>query len=143
VTDVFLTRTVAGLSAADDEARDVLRKWKVGATLRAKIVKPRNIHHHRKFFAMLNTAWQACGKYKSLDSMLHELKRNIGHTEEVVLASTGEVWVIPRSISFSTMDQAEFDGFYERALHELCDMVCEGADDDSLRQTVLEQLQAA
>lgn len=139
MADIFLTRTLHGLSAADDEAKEVLRGWKIGTTLRAKVSRMRNASHHRKFFALLNTVWQACGEYKTPESLLVNLKFRMGHTEEVLIVSSGEVLHIPRSISFAAMDQIEFDDFYERALAELCDMAG-GIEADSLRQTVLDQL---
>jgi hypothetical protein len=142
VADIFLTRTLHGLAASDDESKEVLRQWKVGDTIRAKVSKMRNAQHHRKFFAMLSVVWMACEKYPSVESLLTDLKFRLGHTEDVVLVSSGEVVRIPRSISFAAMDQMQFHDFYERALRELCEMAG-GIEYDSLRQTVLEQLQAA
>jgi hypothetical protein len=140
--DLILTRTLNGLAPADDFAREAIRHWKVGATLRAQVTKMRNASMHRKFFALLTTVWQACDQYPTVDALLTDLKFRLGHTDDVLLVSTGEVVRIPKSISFAAMDQVEFGDFYERALRELCEMAG-GIDSDMLRQTVLEQLAAA
>lgn len=140
--ELLLVKTLTGLAPADDAAREDLRPVKLGTFLRADVRRPRNVLHHRKFFALLNTVWQGCGTWPSVDALLVDLKFRLRHTDDVLLVSTGELVRIPRSISFASMDQAEFDAFYQRALRELCDMAG-GIEEASLRQAVLEQLEAA
>jgi len=142
MAELTLTRTLNGLAPADDYARETLRHWKVGTTLRAQVTKMRNAQHHRKFFALLNLVWAACDHYPTVDALLTDLKFRLGHTDDVLLISTGELVRVPRSISFGAMDQIEFEAFYERALRELCEMAG-GIEADSLRATVLDQLAAA
>jgi hypothetical protein len=36
MADIFLTRTLHGLAASDDESKEVLRQWKVGDTMAGK-----------------------------------------------------------------------------------------------------------
>lgn len=140
--DVMMVKTLTGLVPASDEARNELRPVKLGTVLRCKIHRMRNSAHHRKFFALLNTVWAACDQWPSVDALLTDLKFRLRHTDDVLLVSTGEIVRIPRSISFSAMDQSEFDEFYARALRELCEMAG-GIEESALRQAVLEQLEAA
>lgn len=142
MADIYLTRTLTGFAAADDAALAALRKIKLGRTVRCEIAAPRNIQHHRKFFALLNTVWAATGDWVSVDDLLIELKFNLGITRELVIRKTGEVVKIVGSISFASMDQAAFDAFYESAIQELCFMAG-GIESDHLRQEVLHQLAAA
>lgn len=142
MADIYLTRTLTGFAAADDAARDALRKIKLGRIVRCEVTAPRNIKHHRKFFALLNTVWEATGDWASADDLLIELKFNLGITRELVIRKTGEVVKIVGSISFASMDQDAFDTFYERAVQELCFMA--GIiESEHLRQEVLHQLAAA
>lgn len=139
---LYLTRTVAGLAAADDEAVAALRRIKVGKLVRADVVIPRNVNHHRKFFALLNTVWAATDLWPSVEDLLIELKVRLGIVSDVVLRDSGEVVKVVGSISFASMDQSAFDQFYERALRALCE-VAGGIEADALRQEVLDQLRAA
>jgi hypothetical protein len=139
---VYMLRTVAGLEAQDDQAKDVLRKVKVGEVVQCEIIKPRNLAHHKKFWALLNTVWECAGDWSSPYMILIELKVRLGHVQKVVIRETGEIVSVPKSISFAAMDQAEFEQFYDRALMELCKMAG-GIEPSALRQEVLNQLAVA
>lgn len=140
--DLYLTRTIAGLSAIDDAGKDILRKIKVGKVVKCVITQPRHLSHHRKFFALLNTVWAAAGDWASVDELLVQLKIKLGLTHDVVIRESGEVIKILGSISFASMDQIEFDAFYERSIRALCFMAG-GIEAEALRQEVLQQLAAA
>lgn len=142
MADLYLTRTIAGLAAVDDAGKDILRKIKLGRMVRCEITQPRNIQHHRKFFALLNTVWAAAGDWTTVDDLLIELKIKLGVTTDVVIRESGEVVKIIGSISFAAMDQLEFEKFYEKAIQALC-LMAGGIDSDMLRQLVLQQLAAA
>lgn len=137
-----MERTVHGLKAIDDHGVSVLRKLKVGEVIQCELNKPRNLAHHRKFWALLNVVWQASGDWSSPYGVLIELKVRLGHVQEVLIRDTGEVVHVPKSISFASMDQTEFDSFYERALNELCKMAG-GIEPAELRDAVLEELAVA
>lgn len=140
--DLLLAKTLTGLAPADDASRDDLRGVKLGQILRCKVHRMRNGAHHRKFFALLSTVWSACDQWPTVESLLVDLKFRLRHTDDVLLVSTGEVVRVPKSISFASMDQTEFDQFYALAIRELCEMAG-GIDEDALRGAVLEQLGAA
>lgn len=140
--DLYLIRTVAGFAAADDAGKDLLRKIKVGKMVKCDVSQPRNIKHHRKFFALLNTVWAAAGDWPTVDDLLIELKIKLGITRDVVIRESGEMVKIVGSISFAAMDQTEFDKFYESAIQALCFMVG-GMDAGMLRDEVMRNLAAA
>lgn len=142
VSDLYLIRTVPGFAAADDGAKDILRRIKVGKVVKCEITVPRNLSMHRKFFALLTMVWSTSEDWASVDDLLIELKIKLGLTSDVVIRESGEVVKILGSISFASMDQTAFDTFYERALSALCKMAG-GIDSDALRQEVLNHLAAA
>ena len=121
---------------------EALRKIKVGEVVQCEITRPRNLAHHRKFWALLNVFWQATGDWSSTYGVLIELKVRLGHVQEVLLRDTGELVRVPKSISFAQMDQTEFDVFYDRCIAELCKMGG-GIEEDALRQEVLNELARA
>jgi hypothetical protein len=144
--DIWMKRGLRGLEPYDDSAVDALRRLKIGTIVRAEITKPRNIHFHRKFFAMLNLVWQSSGDWHSAEELLDALKYRMGYCEsrELVAKDTGEVfrYVRLKSISFAAMDDLQFESFYEQALHVLCELAG-GIEPRILQQEVLQQLAAA
>jgi hypothetical protein len=139
---VYMVRTVAGLEVHDDASKDALRKIKVGEVVKCDITKPRNLAHHKKFWALLNCVWECAGDWSSPQMILVELKVRLGHVHRVVIKETGEIVSVPKSISFASMDQNAFEDFYEKSLRELCKMAG-GIEEDALRQEVLNQLATA
>jgi hypothetical protein len=142
MSELFLQRTVGGLKPCDDAGIDALRKIKVGEVVQCEITRPRNLAHHRKFWALLNVFWQATGDWSSPYGVLIELKVRLGHVQDVLIKETGELVRVPKSISFAKMDQVEFDEFYEAAIRELCKMGG-GIEEDALRNEVLSELARA
>lgn len=121
---------------------DALRRIKVGEVVQCEITRPRNLAHHRKFWALLNVFWQATGDWSSTYGVLIELKVRLGHVQEVLIRETGELVKVPKSISFASMEQGEFEVFYERCIEELC-LMGGGIDKDALRNEVLAELARA
>lgn len=142
VADLYLVRTIQGLAAFDAAGQDLLRKIKLGKVVKCEVTQPRNISHHRKFFALLNTVWATAGDWPTVDDLLVELKLKLGVYRTVAIRETGEMVKILGSISFAAMDQLQFDVFYESALRALCE-ICGGIESDALRTEVLQQLAAA
>lgn len=139
---IFMERTVAGLKAVDDQGVDVLRRIKVGEVVQCEVNRPRNLAHHRKFWALVNVFWAAAGDWSSPYAVLIELKVRLGHVQKVVIRETGEIVSVPKSISFAQMNQDQFTAFYDRALFELCKMGG-GIEPEALREEVLRELSTA
>lgn len=147
MSELWMRRGLKGLEPLDDSGLEVLRRLKQGDVIKAEITKPRNIRHHRKLFALLNLVWSSCGDWPSVEDLLTELKKRMGLYDEcgeIVDRATGQVFKVVklRSISFSAMDQSEFDTFFEKAIRTLCQMVG-GLEENVLRDEVLAQLAAA
>lgn len=137
--EIFMERVVGGLKPVDDQGVNVLRKIAVGEVIQCEINKPRNLAHHRKFWALLNVFWAAAGEWSSPYGVLIELKVRLGHVQSVLIRETGEVVKVPKSIAFAQMDQTAFDDFYEKALNELC-IMGGGIEPAALRNEVLAEL---
>lgn len=142
MAEVYLRRTTTGLVADDDAAREALRRVKQGEVVRATLVRPRSVRYHRRFFGMLNTVWQACGDWQTVDELLTELKFRAGLVDKqrVIDKATGEVLaeiIKPRSISFAAMSDDEFREFVDRCIAIICTEMIPGLDDSVLREEVL------
>lgn len=110
MTKAFFRRTLAGLAPDDERAQDALRGVAIGAVVAVEVTRPRNLQHHRLY-------WALCTKIANAIDVTPEnvsdvLKLRTGHFETVQTKS-GPVH-LPRSISFAKMDQAEFREYFER-----------------------------
>lgn len=57
MAEIALVRTAQGLVPATDADREIVQKWKAGQVIHGSFTKMRNARFHRKFFAMLDLAW--------------------------------------------------------------------------------------
>ena len=120
------------LRPANQVDADLLSGLANGALLTGDFKQPRNPRFHRKFFAMLNFAydyWQPQEQeYKGLKS---EKSFKRFRNEVTVLAGwyivttdlRGNVKLEPKSISFADMDDTEFSEFYKAAFGVLWNFV--------------------
>ena len=100
--------------------------------VKVEITKPRNIGFHRKFFSLLRAAYkiwdQPITYYKGyrIETSFEEFRKNI-----VILCGyfyvdvdiRGEKKLRPKSISFSKMDEVEFEKLYNKAVDVIIENV--------------------
>lgn len=143
-TEVLLRKQLGGLVPADDAAREWLAKIPMDEVVRGEYVRPRNIAHHMKFFAMLNIIYENQSHYQSIDDILLAFKHAIGHGHWVKVRTgvkgLGPTIGIfqPHSISFAKMDQDAFNIFYAKAVDFVCEHVIPGLSGDDLESQLLE-----
>ncbi|TPG76327.1 DUF1367 family protein [Pseudomonas arsenicoxydans] len=58
MAEIALIRTAQGLVPANEADREIVQKWKLGQVIHGKFTKMRNAKFHRKFFSMLDLAWE-------------------------------------------------------------------------------------
>ena len=138
MTTIHLVRTPGGLKAADDAAIEALRRVAQGEVVRVELRKVRNPQFHRKFFALLQLVRDSTDAWPTTESLLAGLKLEMGHADQYQ-ARDGQTIMVPRSISFGSMDEIEFAEFYERALVKLAEMAG-GIESDALRDAVLDEI---
>lgn len=146
---MHLVKTEKGLrgSTADDHQAFLkfkrrLTTMKPGAWMRMDVKGVRNGKHHRKFMALLQLITENSEVYTTIDKALVAVKLCVGHFDLMADPTTGEIQRIPRSISYDSMGQEDFDAFYKQAVDavlqhilpqldqakadELLDMIVEG-----------------
>lgn len=117
---IKLQNTISGLKPLYDEDYDEKKKLKIGETYEATIRIVRNLDFHRKYFALINCAWE----YQNERTVAH-FKQNQELFRKTIEMSAGwcdtiysierREWIdVPKSIAFDQMDQAEFTELYER-----------------------------
>jgi hypothetical protein len=120
-------------SLPEDEEK--LKFWHDGEILKITAIKPRNGKFHRKFFALLNIAFNNQDKYDNFEDFRCEIILRCGFYKEHVTVK-GVLIYIPKSIAFSTMDELEFESLYQKAIDIILKYFCIGSTEDELNKQV-------
>lgn len=102
------------LQPANDAAVSALRSVKPGGIVATRIRHPRNIGHHRKYWALVRAFARGAG-IDDVEVAHRVIKALAGYMVEVKVGD--HTVVVERSISFSSMSQDAFDAFYECAVN--------------------------
>ena len=101
---------------------EIASKLKVGKYYKVKLVKAhRNVHHHKKFFAILKVVMDNTEVFPNTEILLSYLKIKAGHS--YIVKTKNEVLQFPKSISFDKMSQDEFAKFYDKSLDICADIL--------------------
>ena len=139
--DIFFTISPLGrFSPSDARSAELLEGLPRGKVMRASVTQPRNVNHHRQFFALLGAIFPHQELYPTTDDLLDGIKLAVGHTKEARNAETGEVMQAPASINFGAMDQDQFEQFYDRAVDLICRKIIPGLNRADLEREVNEIL---
>lgn len=102
-------------SVCYDSDYEKMKHIKANDAVEVEIKKPRNIKFHRKFFALIEMVYQNQERYNNKEELRYDLIVASGHyTKRVNL--DGEEIEIPDSISFSKMDEIEFNRLYSNVI---------------------------
>ena len=135
--EIHLVRTSLGLRPYSDEDYDELRKIKVGSVVKARIVLPRNIRFHRKFFALINAAWDSLTEQqrvnlRSKETFREQLLIVSGYSEPLFDINGQKFLERAKSISFAKMDEPAFNEVYNRVLDTVLTLlVSNGVSEDT------------
>lgn len=155
VTKFTTDRTVALMPAHGNDEEE-MKKLPKGQPLRVKITRIRNLDHHRKYFALLNYAfdvWEPPAlsgtdmqRAVKLDIMPEDVTKNFDRFRkdiailagfyETVVRVNGELRIEPKSISFANMDQDEFDVLYEKTIDVIVNHVLTNYTGPELKRVV-------
>lgn len=126
--NVILTKTLHGMIPGDERTNDWYVKLKLGDSVHGDFTKFRNIGFHRKYFALLNVAYDNWtpgkieSKYgtpeKNFDRFRADLTILAGFYETTIRLN-GETRIEPKSISFGAMGQEEFEDLYSKTIDVL------------------------
>ena len=102
-----------------DDDFDEKRKLKLGKVYKANITLARNYEFHKKYFKLINVAWELLGEnthnfFKTSDSFRKTIEISAGWYEAIYNMARNEWLQVPKSIAFDKMSQDEFEELYER-----------------------------
>ena len=102
-----------------DDDYEAKKKLKLGQTYSVEVKVVRNVDFHRKYFALIAYAWeflneQEIANFKTKENFRKYLEIAAGHCDVLYHPRLQEFVEVPRSISFSSMDNASFSDLYQR-----------------------------
>jgi hypothetical protein len=131
---LHVIKTQTGLKPAYNSDYEVYSKIPLNEVFEIEYKKPRNIGFHRKYFALIKLAFENQTDYRNLNDLRRDISIVAGYYDEVVNKVTGEVYKMPKSISFSQMDEIEFSELYERTKDVICKWL--GVNDESIEEEI-------
>jgi len=148
-------RIPQGLMPAHDNDRDKLKAIKVGKPVKVKVTQVRNYEFHKKFFALLNLAydyWEPpttkADKLLKVIKLAPEKNFERFRSDVIILAGyytatyrlNGDVRLQAKSISFGSMSEDEFEELYTKTIDVIVKHVLKNYDGDMLRG-ILDQVE--
>lgn len=128
----IFTKRNGGLFPADMPAAIAFDKMKDGAGYLVNLHRPRNLLHHRKLFALLNLVQENTDKWATVETLLDDLKISTGLFDTRINVLSGLPYATPKSISFASMTQDEFEEWYDKAVDLVSKQVFEMGKEDLL-----------
>ena len=138
------------LIPATEQDEELLSKIKAGDPVKLTYTRPRNYHFHKKYFALLNLAydyWEPPehGKGSAWQEKV-EIEKNFDRFRKdiAILAGfyeasyrlNGDVRIEARSISFANMSEDEFEKLYSATIDVILKNVMHSYTEPQLRKTV-------
>lgn len=122
MSEIYMIRTTSGLVPADPAEWEKLAGDRIGlgSECKCSITVPRNIRFHRKFFAMINEAFDMQDQYRNRDHWRDVVLIAAGHCDTFI-THDGKVNYKPKSISFAKCDETEFNRIYNQTIQAIVD----------------------
>ena len=143
----FIKLPNGALVPANDTDKELLDKIKAGQVVKLTLTRIRNYQFHKKFFAMLNFAfdyWEpeegAVNKWgvdpeKNFDRFRKDVIVLAGYYDATHRLN-GDVRIEAKSISFGSMSEDEFEKLYSSCVDVILKHVCTQYDGKMLDQVV-------
>lgn len=135
---ILCRKTLSGhLCPIDDAGRMAVWRLPAGETVAVEFKRPRNLGHHKKFWALVSLIYQNQTHYNSPEALCDVIKVLAGYCV-VTRGKGGREIHIPKSISFAAMDQTEFDQFWDRVVTVVCEQIIPGLSRKDLETELLD-----
>ncbi len=118
---MLLRKTLGGFTPADDMSVEKAKRFKVGETYRAEVVRPRSQKTLGRYWVLCEMIRDNTELFRSKEQVSDYLKIRTGHSTSIVAQKTGEIFHVANSIDFDSLDEPEFQELWSR----VCDVVTE------------------
>lgn len=117
---------------------DIIRKYKPGMIIKAKVSRRRNPAHHRLYWATLGAILEHTDCLDT-DDLHEDIKKELRMIESYRVDRWARVIIKTKSIDFGSMDQNEFDKFFKRAMDALLTHYLPGWTQDDIKKALKER----
>lgn len=141
MADIYLVKGLNNtLTPYNESDSETLRKFAHNSIIKAVIKKPRNFNFHKKYFALLNIAYQNLPEhltsyYPSFEVFRSIIQMKAGYYTPVLTDKGGEIF-LPKSISFSTIDNIEFEKIYNSVYDVIINNILVGVSSSELNEII-------
>lgn len=116
---LLLLNTIHGLVPMYDDSYEEKKKLKLGETYSAEIRLVRNPQFHKKYFSLINAAWELLPErqqtgFRTSENFRKYIEVAAGHCDTFYSPQRKEWVEIPKSIAFDKMDEASFSDLYNK-----------------------------
>jgi hypothetical protein len=118
-----------------EEADAMLRSFKSGDQFIGRFRKARSIKQNRLWWGLMRILVDH-GVFPLIEAASDATKIACGHVEIRVIPDTGEVHMVPRSIAFESLSQADFNPIMEAGLDVVCSRWIKGVEKEALRREI-------
>jgi hypothetical protein len=136
---LFVQNTARGLVPLYDSDFEEKKKLRIGEVYSCEIRRPRNYELHKKYFALIRMAYSNLPEvyaYSSEEVFRKAVQVMAGYFEESYTMD-GEKLISATSISFSSMDNDEFQLLYRSVLDVLLKHVFKGCTGEDIEENIL------
>jgi hypothetical protein len=144
-TEIYIRKLHHSFVPVDQGQLDVMEELAPNSEFKAVLTQPRSLPFHRRFFALLDVAFDAWEPepqfYKGvqIEKNRERFRKDIvimaGYFTPVVNVKS-EVRLEAKSISFAKMDQAEFEALYSRVIDIVLQKIMTNYTRDDLDEQV-------
>lgn len=139
MADILMRKVLGTLRPIDAQGDEILKGIPNDAILKVTVKRPRNVRQHRLYWALVTLLHENQSRYATPEELSDVIKCAVGHCTVVVKTDGTEIR-IPKSISFSKMDQDSFRVFFDRVIELAVTRIIPGLSRDDLRREVLEMV---
>jgi hypothetical protein len=146
MTQIVLMKAPNGvLVPCDPQATEYIAGLKLGVAVRAEVKRMRNYPFHKKFFALLDFAFdnweprEATYKGEVVAKNRKQFRNDVtvlAGFGETTITLRGEIRVVARSISFAEMEQDDFDKLYNAVLNVILSKILKNYTRDDLDNVI-------
>ena len=126
----FVKKTLSGLIPIDRTEFDKMQeaKLKLNQVYEVEIKKKRNYEFHKKFFALIKICFDNQEYFELIDDLREYLTIKAGFYRKIIMPN-GYEQIKPKSKSFTSMDEIEFNELYDNVLIQVVKLLeCEKVD---------------
>jgi hypothetical protein len=138
VARLYLRRTLGGFEPADEPSREAWKRYKLGESYRADVVKPRNYKFHKLCFALLTLTFENQEQYheNQFKSFRRAVALKAGHYDEYIDLD-GELRQDARSLSYDELDDLEFEALFPKMM-DVCARILHNMNKADLEREVIQ-----